>query len=67
MEKININRDQFRLLGAINKKPAFSQRDLAQTVGFNLGKLNYCIKALKNKGLIKIQNLKNNKKKINYF
>ena len=32
-----------------------------------MGKLNYCIKALQNKGLIKIQNFKRNHKKVNYF
>ena len=34
---------------------------------FSLGKLNYCINALKLKGLIKIKNFKNNKNKINYI
>lgn len=65
MEKIK--KDEFVVLRTINKNPMFSQRDLAQTLGFSLGKLNYCIKVLKNKGLIKIQNFKKNKKKINYF
>ena len=32
----------------------------------SLGKLNYCIKALKKKGLIKIQNFKNNSNKLRY-
>ena len=32
-----------------------------------MGKLNYCLKALKNKGLIKIQNFKKNEQKINYL
>ena len=36
-------------------------------MGFSLGKLNYCLKALQEKGLIKIQNFKKNPKKINYI
>ena len=40
---------------------------LANDLGFSVGKLNYCLKALKNKGLIKIHNFKISKKKINYI
>ena len=58
--------DHFEVLRKISKKPEASQRELAQDLGFSLGKLNYCIKELQNKGLIKIRNFKNNKKKINY-
>jgi len=39
---------------------------LADELGFSLGKLNYCLKALKQKGLVKIKNFKKNPKKINY-
>ena len=42
-------------------------KGLALQLGFSLGKLNYCIKALKNKGLIKIENFRNHPKKINYI
>lgn len=55
------------VLRKINLKPKYSQRKLAFELGFSLGKLNYCIKALKQKGLIKINNFKNNKNKINYI
>ena len=40
---------------------------MAEGLGFSLGKLNYCLKALKAKGLIKISNFKKNPNKINYF
>ena len=40
---------------------------MAQELGLSLGKLNYCIKELKKKGLIKMRNFKKNKKKTNYF
>tara|TARA_A100001015_G_C14757748_1_gene620144 strand:- start:86 stop:388 length:303 start_codon:yes stop_codon:yes gene_type:complete len=64
MEK---NQDYLNLLIKIKKKPSFSQRKLANELGFSLGKLNYCINALKLKGLIKIKNFKNNNNKINYI
>ncbi len=61
------NQEHFDLLRKINKKPESSQRELAAELGFSLGKLNYCLKALKNKGLIKIENFTKNPNKINYF
>ena len=45
----------------IYKNPKASQRDLAAKLGFSIGKINYCIKALQYKGLIKIRNIKRNK------
>ena len=57
----------FDLLRKINKNPNSSQRELAKDLGFSLGKLNYCLKALKLKGLIKIKNFKKNPNKYNYF
>ena len=59
--------DHFEILRKIVKLPEASQRDLAKELGFSLGKLNYCLKALQKKGLVKIQNFKRNPKKINYF
>ena len=50
--------DYFEVLRKIEKDPTNTQRRLAQELGFSLGKLNYCLKALKNKGLVKIQNFK---------
>ena len=60
------NQDDLNLLRKINKKKYSSQRELAKELNFSLGKLNYCLKALKNKGLIKINNFKNNPNKFNY-
>tara|TARA_A100001011_G_scaffold397088_1_gene497011 strand:- start:83 stop:388 length:306 start_codon:yes stop_codon:yes gene_type:complete len=59
--------DQFQVLRKIQKKPTSTQRELAKDLGISLGKLNYCIKALKNKGLIKINNFRNNPNKSNYL
>ena len=61
------NQDNLNLLRKISKKPSVSQRKLASELGFSLGKLNYCLNALKLKGLVKIKNFRNNKNKINYI
>ena len=59
--------DHFNLLRKIKNKPSSSQRELAEALGFSLGKLNYCLKALKLKGLVKIHNFKKSENKINYI
>ena len=61
------NQDHLNLMRQINNKPASTQRELAKNLGFSLGKLNYCIKALKEKGMVKIKNFKRNKNKIEYI
>ncbi len=58
--------DEFNTLREISAKPQSSQRNLAKKLGFSLGKLNYCVTALKNKGLIKLRNFKNSKNKAKY-
>tara|TARA_Y100001935_G_C16885376_1_gene304543 strand:+ start:229 stop:534 length:306 start_codon:yes stop_codon:yes gene_type:complete len=65
--KIKNNQDSLDILRKIQKNPEVSQREMAEDLGFSLGKLNYCLKALKEKGLIKIENFKKNPNKINYF
>ncbi len=60
------NSDQFNVLRKIKSKPNSSQRELASELGFSLGKLNYCLKALKEKGLIKIKNFQKNPNKLRY-
>ena len=55
MKKIKAN-DEFEVLRKINKNPKTSQREMAKQLGFSLGKLNYCLRALKSKGLVKINN-----------
>ena len=61
------NDDQFEALRKIQKNPNYSQRELADELGFSLGKLNYTLKALKEKGLIKIRNFTKNPNKLNYI
>ena len=64
---MNDNQDHFNVLRKINSKPKSTQRELARELGFSLGKLNYCLRALKNKGLIKMKNFDRNPNKINYI
>ena len=61
------DQDSLDILRRIQKKPVASQRELAETLGFSLGKLNYCLKALQKKGLAKIQNFQKQKDKITYI
>ena len=61
------NQDNLNLLRKIKNKPESSQRELAEELGFSLGKLNYCLKALRSKGLIKIDNFRKNPNKLNYI
>lgn len=58
---------KFELLRKISIKPNFNQRKLAHELGYSLGKLNYCLNALKDKGLIKVKKFKNNKNKFKYL
>ncbi|MDP7118670.1 MAG: MarR family EPS-associated transcriptional regulator, partial [Acidimicrobiales bacterium] len=59
--------DHFEVLRRIQKKPISSQRELAEELGFSLGKLNYCLKALQKKGLVKLQNFQRRSDKISYL
>ena len=61
------DQDHFNVLRTISKKPHFTQRKLASKLGFSLGKLNYCLNSLKQKGYLKINNFRRSKKKINYL
>ncbi len=67
MDNSKNNKQEFEILRRIAKNPNSSQRELSKELGYSLGKLNYCLKALQKKGLIKIKNFKKNKKKINYI
>ena len=61
------NQDDLNLLRKIKSNPKSSQRELADELGFSLGKLNYILNSLKSKGLIKIRNFEKNKNKLNYI
>ena len=59
--------NHFEVLRKIKKRPDFSQRELAEELGFSLGKLNYCLKSLRKKGLVKLKNFQKQSNKINYL
>jgi len=59
--------DHFEVLRKIQASPKASQREMAEDLGFSLGKLNYCLKALKEKGLVKIKSFSKKDDKVRYF
>ncbi len=56
-----------KLLKLLEENPCLSQRQLADRLGVSLGKTNYCLKALKEKGLVKWGNFSNNPNKLHYM
>ena len=65
--KNNKTEDNFEILRNLYKNPDSSQRDLAKKMGLSLGKLNYCLKALKEKGFVKIKKFKKKSNKIGHI
>jgi len=64
---MNMTEDILNILRKISKYPNFSQRKIASDLNLSLGKINYCIKELNKKGLIKINNFKKSKNKSKYI
>lgn len=63
----NIQEDtSFRIMRILQESPDLSQRDLAEQLGMSLGGLNYCLKALMEKGFVKLENFQNSKHKFKY-
>lgn len=56
----------FRVLRILKENPDFTQRELAEKLGVSVGSLNYCLKALIDKGWIKMQNFSQSKNKFGY-
>ena len=54
------------VLRCLEENPEITQRELAQELGVSLGKVNYCLKALIQKGWVKANNFKNSKNKSAY-
>ena len=55
-----------KLLNIIEEHPNITQRELSESFGMSLGKINYCLKALKEKGFIKWRNFSRNPNKVQY-
>lgn len=60
---------KYKVLKAIELNPNASQRELAKSLGVSLGSVNYCVKALVEKGFVKVENFikSDNKKSYSYF
>ena len=71
IEQMDDKEKYFNVLRKIDNRKEVTQRELAKEVGYSLGKMNYCLKALQEKGFIKIKhfkrNLRRNPNKINYL
>ncbi|MDH5693707.1 MAG: MarR family EPS-associated transcriptional regulator [Gammaproteobacteria bacterium] len=57
----------YRFLKALNERPDISQRGLAKQLNLSLGKTNYCMQALIDKGLVKAKNFANSSSKKSYI
>jgi len=57
---------ELQILRKIKRFSDLNQRRLSKEIGVSLGKINYCLKELRKRGLIKIENFKRNNNKLNY-
>ena len=64
---MSFNQEEFEILRKISNNPDSSQRKIAGMLNISVGKINYCLKALRKKGLVKLKNFANNPKKSNYL
>lgn len=62
-----MNEPQFNTLRELAKDSTLSQRDLSQKMGLSLGRVNYIVNALLEKGYIKVERFKNSKNKMGYM
>jgi len=62
-----MDESQFKALRELEKDNTLSQRDLSKRVGLSVGRVNYIINALLQKGYIKAQRFKNSKNKMGYM
>ena len=58
---------RYHLLGLLAANPELSQREIANALGLSLGKVNYCLRALAEKGWVKARNFKNSRNKLAYM
>ena len=60
------DRTRYRLLKLLQTNPELSQRQLAEELGVSVGKINFCVRALLDKGLLKVRNFRDNRNKLAY-
>lgn len=58
---------RYKILKILEKNPEISQRDLARELGVSLGRVNFCLKALIDVGLLKVTNFRNSRNKMAYM
>lgn len=58
---------RYKILKALEQNPEISQRDLARGLGVSLGRVNFCLKALIDVGLLKVTNFRNSRNKLAYM
>lgn len=58
---------RYKILKELQQDPDISQRELARRLGISLGKANFCLKALIEKGFVKADNFKNSTNKVGYL
>ena len=58
---------RFRVLRLLESEPDITQRDIADELGISLGRVNYCLRALADKGMLKIKNFRNSNNKVGYL
>lgn len=56
----------YSLLKLLEENPGLSQRELAKRLGISLGKVNFCLNALVDKGSLKINNFRKSDNKLAY-
>ena len=59
--------EYFNIIRKISKDSNISQREMSTELGISLGKVNYCLRALKEKGFIKIKNFRKSENKMKYI
>jgi EPS-associated MarR family transcriptional regulator len=62
-----LNDHHYRILRELERDPQVSQRRLAEELGVSVGKINYCLKALIDRGLVKANNFRNSQNKRAYL
>ncbi len=67
LHSTKVSEVHLRLLSLLEQNPAWTQRQLADALGVSLGKTNYCLRAFRDKGLVKWGNFSQNPNKLQYM
>jgi EPS-associated MarR family transcriptional regulator len=67
LHHMTTDESSYRLLRQLEANPAASQRELAREMGMSLGKVNFCLRALIDKGMVKANNFKSSQNKLSYL